>query len=326
MPADSLSEQLVSYLADAHSIEEQALAQMRKAPQICADAELTRAFAEHLTETERHERLTRERLEALGASPSRVKDLVMRAGGHGFVWFARSQPDTTGKLVAHGYSYEALELASYELLLRVALRAGDHETAGIAREIREDERRMLDRLGGSFERSVRASLDELGDGEPAAHLVAYLTDAHAIESQSIGLLSSAPGLVDDAPLATLFEGHLEQTREQQRLIAARLEAHGATPSKLKDLAMRFGAINWGSFFGVQPDTVGKLCAFAFAFEHLELGGYEQLARVARAAGDDETAAAAERIAEQEREAARLLAAQFDHAAEASLRAVGALPA
>ncbi|MCW2967056.1 MAG: hypothetical protein JWM71_828, partial [Solirubrobacteraceae bacterium] len=233
------------------------------------------------------------------------------------------QPDTTGKLVAHGYSYEALELASYELLLRVALRAGDHETARIAREIRDDEARMRDRLGASFDESVATSLRELSDDDITKHLVDYLTDAHAIENQAIGLLTNGPKLVDDEPLARLFEEHLAETREHQRLIEERLEAHGESPSKLKDLAMKAGAINWGTFFGAQPDTVGKLNAFAYAFEHLEIGGYEQLKRVAQRAGDAETAAVAERILTEERAAAEKLAAQFDRTAEESLKAVGA---
>ena len=47
----------------------------------------------------------------------------MRLGGKGFLLFARLQPDTPGKLLAHALSYEALELAAYELLARVAERA-----------------------------------------------------------------------------------------------------------------------------------------------------------------------------------------------------------
>jgi ferritin-like metal-binding protein YciE len=323
MPSDTIDDQLVTYLADAHSIEEQALQQMKKAPGLVRAPALVTAFEQHCTETERHEQLTRERLEALGASPSRFKDLVMKMGGEGFVWFARSQPDTTGKLVAHSYSYEALELASYELLLRVALRAGDHETARIAREIREDEQRMRDRLGESFDISVEESLRELADDDVDKHLVDYLTDAHAIENQAIGLLSNGPELVDDQPLAALFEEHLAETREHQALVARRLEAHGASPSKLKDIAMKAGALNWGGFFGAHPDTVGKLNAFAYAFEHLEIGGYEQLSRVARRAGDTETVTVAELILDQERRAAEKLAGLFDHTADASLRQVGA---
>jgi ferritin-like metal-binding protein YciE len=42
----------------------------------------------------------------------------MKVGGAGFVLFAKSQPDTPGKLTANAYSFEHLELASYRLLLR----------------------------------------------------------------------------------------------------------------------------------------------------------------------------------------------------------------
>src|SRR4051794_4408956 len=101
MAADTLEEQLVKYLTDAHSIEVQALAQMRSAPGLASFPGLADAFKEHEAETERHEQLVRSRLEAHGASPSRVKDAVMAVGGKGFVLFARSQPDTDGKLATH---------------------------------------------------------------------------------------------------------------------------------------------------------------------------------------------------------------------------------
>src|SRR3954464_10851526 len=124
-----LHAQLTKYLTDAHSIEEQALAQLRRAPGIAGDPEIAAAFEEHLGETEGQEQTVRELLDRRGADPSRLKDAVMAAGGVGFVLFARSQPDTPGKLVAHALSYEALELASYELLRRVAERAGDEDVA-----------------------------------------------------------------------------------------------------------------------------------------------------------------------------------------------------
>jgi len=323
MASDNVSEQLVKYLADAHSIEEQAVVQMRQAPKIAGDPQLAQAFAEHLVETERHERLTRERLEALGSSPSKFKDLVMKAGGQGFVWFAKSQPDSTGKLVNHGYSYEALELASYELLLRVAMLAGDHETARIAREIRDEERRMRDRLGESFDASVAASLAEVSGEDLGKHLVRYLQDAHALEKQAVSLLTGGPKLVVDEPLAKIMEEHLAETREHERLVEQRLEALGASPSRVKDAALAMGGLNWGGFFGLHPDTVGKLNAFAYAYEHLEIAAYEQLRRVAERAGDTETVTTAKRILLQERDAADKLAAQFDRTAEESLRAVGA---
>jgi ferritin-like metal-binding protein YciE len=66
----SIQDQLIKYLTDAHSIEQQALVQMKMAPKIAGDAEIAGAFERHKTETEEHERLVDERLEALGASPA----------------------------------------------------------------------------------------------------------------------------------------------------------------------------------------------------------------------------------------------------------------
>jgi ferritin-like metal-binding protein YciE len=148
---DTLQEQLTKHLTDVHSIEEQALQQMRVAPRMARDPELARAFREHLIETEDQERRVRERLQALEADPSKVKDLIARAGGVGMVLFARSQPDTPGKLVAHAYSYEHMELAAYDLLALVAERAGDMETAEMARSIREQEAAMAERLAAGFD-------------------------------------------------------------------------------------------------------------------------------------------------------------------------------
>src|SRR5919201_2556720 len=186
--ATTLDEQLTKYLGDAHSIEEQALVQMRLAPRIAHDPALASIFREHRAQTEEHELRMRERLEARGASPSRLKEAVMKAGGVGFALFASSQPDTPGKLVAHAYSYEHLELASYELLTRVAQRAGDEETANAARAIGDEEQAMAQRLAASFDRAVDASLRELQPDDLREQLRKYLADAHTIEQQSIGLL------------------------------------------------------------------------------------------------------------------------------------------
>jgi ferritin-like metal-binding protein YciE len=323
MTTEPIDEQLIAYLTDAHSIEAQALAQMRTAPDLAGDPALAEAFRAHLAETERHENLVRERLDAHGASPSRLKDAVMAAGGRGFVLFARSQPDTTGKLTAHALSYEHLELAAYELLLRVAQRAGDEETVAVAQRIRDEEAAMADRLESLVDGAVEASLREQDPADLDKQLVKYLSDAHALEKQAAELLKRGQRIAGDPVLAQVYEEHLRETEEHERLVTERLEAHGASPSAIKDAAMRLGALNWGAFFAAHPDTPGKLAAFAHAFEYLEIGGYEQLLRVARRAGDEDTVRVAEAILVQERAAARRIAAQFDRAVEASLQATGA---
>lgn len=316
MTADTLDEQLVKYLADAHSIEEQALQQLRGAPDAARDPELAQIFRQHLAETQGHESAMRERLEAHGEGSSTLKDLLMRVGGAGFLLFARAQPDTPGKLVAHAYSYEHLELASYELLIRVAERASDSETVAAAQRIRDEERAMAERLAASFDRAVEASLAEKSPDDLGEQLDKYLQDAHAIEAQAIKLLENAS--VDDPELARLFQEHLRETRDQQRLVDQRLEARGGNASGLKDTAMRGGALSWATFFETHPDTPGKLVAFAYAFEHLEIAAYELLRRVAGRAGDDQTQAMADTILSDERAAADKLHRAFDGALDASL--------
>ena len=153
----SLSEQLVKYLTDVHAMEVQALAQMRKAPDLAGAPETAAAFERHRTETARHEQLIRERLDAHDAGPSRIEDLLGRISGTGFVLFAQANPDTPGKLATHAYSYEHMELAAYDLLERVADRAGDAETAAVAREIRAEEEAMAARLGELWDVTVASS-------------------------------------------------------------------------------------------------------------------------------------------------------------------------
>ena len=319
---ETLDEQLLKHLTDVHSIEEQALTQLRRAPDIAGHEELARVYSEHLVETEDQERRVRERLAALGGDPSRAKDLIARAGGMGMVLFARSQPDTPGKLTAHAYSYEHMELAAYDLLGLVADRAGDEATGELARAIREQESAMAERLAANFDSSVDASLRELDPESLQEQLTKYLADAHAIEEQAIELLSRGPAIAGQSELARVFEEHLEQTRAQQATLEARLEALGGSPSLLKDAALRAGGLNLGGFFAAQPDTPAKLAGFAFAFEHLEIGAYAHLKRVAERAGDEETAGAAERIAGEERAAAESIRAQFGPAVEAALEAQG----
>ena len=308
-----LQKQLTKHLTDVHSIEEQALQQMLLAPRMARDPELARAFRLHQDETRDQRQRVRARLEARSAEPSRAKDIAGRAGGIGMVLFARSQPDMPGKLVAHAYSYEHMEMAAYDLLAQVADRAGDHETAEMARSIREQEATMAKRLEDNLDRAAEAALREVDPDDLDEQLNKYLRDAHAVEAQALQLLSQGAALANDADLRKTFENHLEETRSQQEAVRARLEARDTGPSRVKDVLLRVGGLNIGGFFGAQPDTPVKLAGFAFAFEHLEVASYELLRRVAERAGDQETARVAERIIGDERAAAAQFRARFDSA-------------
>src|SRR4051794_20368104 len=320
MPPTDIQEQLVKHLTDMHSIEVQAQAQMKAAPKMAGTEELARMYQEHERETAEQKRMVGERLEALGASPSKLKDVVAGATAVPFILFAKSQPDTPGKLAAHALSYEHMEYAGYELLERVAERAGDTETARVARTIAGQELAMAERIESHFDETVEASLRDKAADDLTEAVVKYLADAHAIENQSIQLLQSGRKIVGEGELAKLMDEHLDESRAQQAAIEARLKALGGSPNKLKDAALRLGALNWGTFFKAQPDTPAKLAGFAHAVEFLEVGAYEELKRVAQRAGDQETVRIAERIIGEERAAGAAIAAHFDDAVEATIEA------
>jgi ferritin-like metal-binding protein YciE len=319
MAENTPAEQLTKYLTDVHSIEEQAIAQLKLAPRIAATRDLSRVYAEHLRETEGQERLVREQLERRGAKPSPVKDVAGRVGGFGMALFARFNPDTPGKLAMHSYSYEHMELAAYELLHRIADRVGEPEVGVMATQIGAQELAMAQRLEQRWDEAVDASLREKGSEDITKDLVKYLRDAHALEAQALQMLQTGPKIAGFDELATVFREHLEQTREQQRMIDERLSAHGAQPARFQAGLMRLSAMQMGGFFGAQPDTPAKLAGFAYAFEALEVAAYELLRRTARRAGDEQTAAVADQILVQEQAAADRIAALWDAAAEAALR-------
>ena len=320
-----LDEQLTKYLTDVHSIELQAIVQLERAPAIAGDPALADAFREHLDETREQERLVRLTIEGRGARPSTLKDIAGRVGGWAMIVFARLNPDTPGKLAAHAFSYEHMELAAYELLSRVARRDDDQQVVQLAGVIGAEERRMAERLERCFDAAVEASLRAKDAEDLDSEVVSYLRDAHAIESQALQLLETGARIAGVEVLAEVMREHGEQTREQQRTVEERLQAHGAGPSRFQSTGMRIGGLNVGAFFAAQPDTPLKLAGFAFAFEHLEVAAYELLRRVAERAGDVETALHAQRIAGEERAAAARVAGTWDAVVDAALETIGATP-
>jgi ferritin-like metal-binding protein YciE len=316
MPSDT-EKRLLSYLADMHSVERQALVQMQLAPRLVGGG-MAADFHRHRAETQGHLDLVGARLRAHGVEPSPAKDAAGWIGGVGMALFARVQPDTPGKLAFHAHSYENMELAAYRLLERVAEAAGDTETAAAARRIGDEEEAMAGRIAGRFDQAVDDSLQALGDDDAGAHLDTYIADMHALETQSARFLETAHGSAEAPALTAVFEAHLEETLAQRRRLEERIAARGGSPSRLKDTALGLGGVNLAGFFAAQPDPPPKLAGFAFAFEQLEVGGYALLARVAARAGDEDTVALAEELGREERTAAAAVAGAWD----AALAALG----
>jgi ferritin-like metal-binding protein YciE len=159
---ESLDDQLVKYLVDAHAIEQQSTQLLTKGPDLVDDERLAAAFSEHLTETQEHSRRIAQRLEAHDAKPSRFQDTAMRAGGLNFGAFFAAQPDTTAKLGGFAFAFEHLEIAAYELLRWMAERADDEATVEVARSIANQERSAATRVAALWDVAVEAGLAEQG--------------------------------------------------------------------------------------------------------------------------------------------------------------------
>ncbi len=170
------------------------------------------------------------------------------------------------------------------------------------------------------EESASESQSANGEESTDSQLTQHLRDVHALEEQSLRQLERAVELAEDEELQGLYKEHLEQTREHEQSIKERIEAHDLEPSAVKDLTMRAGAIGLRQLADIPPDTPIKLAMHFYAFEHLEIAAYEFLARIARDSDDSETADVAEKILEQEREAAEKVAGTFDRSAELCLQA------
>lgn len=145
----------------------------------------------------------------------------------------------------------------------------------------------------------------------------FLSDMYAVEQQALAQLVSAPDIAGDGKLAADFALHHRETEQQAELVRERLEAHGGSPSTIKDAIMKLGGKGFLLFAQVQPETPGRLVVHAYAYEAMEWAGYEMLARFAEAARDDATFQVAQAIGSEERTMMERLEAGFTAAELAS---------
>jgi ferritin-like metal-binding protein YciE len=169
MPSDP-EERLVDALADAHAMEKQSLTTLEAAVKVAGDPQLEALYKGHIAETERHLELVEARLEGHDSSRSVLKDLSGRVSALALGTGVVAQKNTPAKLVAVAYGYENFEIASYELLRRIAERAGDSETVEAVDRILVNERQAVEKLGASYDLALKAAdvIDDGAEQAPAA--------------------------------------------------------------------------------------------------------------------------------------------------------------
>ena len=160
MADDKLHQKLVDYVEDAHAMEQNDLKMIDSMISTTDDPQVEEMLQNHRRETEEHERRLRQRLEALGRGTSARKQAqaVGAALLKGVGDVARG--DKAGKNARDGYTAEHMEIAAYQLLERLAKKAGDSETAEVARRNRSDEEEMARRIDQSWDRTLDLTLQE----------------------------------------------------------------------------------------------------------------------------------------------------------------------
>jgi ferritin-like metal-binding protein YciE len=162
MASQQLEEQLVNHIDEALAMEQNVLRMLDGMIQTTEDDEIKGELRQHKLETEQHAERLEKRLAAHEASPSTVREAagVMGALMKSVVDMVRQEK--AGRNARDGYAAEHLEIASYQLLERVAKVAGDEETAEVARQNRADEERMAKKIEANWDRFAELSLQDAG--------------------------------------------------------------------------------------------------------------------------------------------------------------------
>ena len=162
MGSGDLQEQLTKHIDEAIAMEQDVLRMLDSMIETTEDEQIKGELQAHKLETERQSARLRERLEAHGEQPSVVREAggVMGALMKSVVDIARSEK--AGRNARDGYATEHMEIASYQLLERIAQRAGDDATADVARQNRAEEEAMAKRFDTHWDRFADLSLRDAG--------------------------------------------------------------------------------------------------------------------------------------------------------------------
>jgi ferritin-like metal-binding protein YciE len=158
MADTKLQRKLVDYVQDAHAMEQTVSTMLDSMIATTEDPEITEMLKQHKRQTQEHERRLRERLDAMGAGTSATKSV----GGLGAALFKGvgdvARTDKPAKNARDGFMTEHMEIAAYELLERLAKKAGDEQTAEVARLNRADEQAMAKKIESNWDKVLDLTL------------------------------------------------------------------------------------------------------------------------------------------------------------------------
>jgi ferritin-like metal-binding protein YciE len=160
MADDKLQQKLVDYIEDTQALEQNVSRMLDSMISTTEDPEIEQMLRHHKEETERQEQRLRERLDALGAGTSTRKEAQTIAAALMKGAADQVRGDQAGKNARDAYTTEHMEIAAYQLLERLAERAGDTETAEVARQNRAEEEEMARKIDANWDKFLDLTLAE----------------------------------------------------------------------------------------------------------------------------------------------------------------------
>jgi ferritin-like metal-binding protein YciE len=165
MASPQETRQLIKHIDEGVAMEQTVLRMLDSMIRTTQDREISRALEQHKQTTREHIQRLEQRLKMHGASPSRTRQAggIVGARLKSVVDVARR--DKAGRNARDGFVTEQLEIASYELLERIARKAGDEQTAQVARQNRTEDQAMAKRLADNWDKVAELSLQGNGGGD-----------------------------------------------------------------------------------------------------------------------------------------------------------------
>jgi ferritin-like metal-binding protein YciE len=159
---DQLTAQLIKHIDEAHAMEQDVLRMLDGMISTTDDPEILDALEHHKMQTQNHADRMARRLQAHETAPSTVKQVGGVLGALAKLPLDFVRGEKAGRNARDGYATEHLEIASYELLRRIAQKAGDEETAEAAAEIIAEEQAMAKLIEEHWDKYAELSLREEG--------------------------------------------------------------------------------------------------------------------------------------------------------------------
>lgn len=159
------SVQVVEALKDAHAMEVKGFDALESMIATTGDREFLAVLEEHRRRTLERARRVEERLAGHGREPSSAKDLGGTLKATAKAFGDQPRDDKATKNARDCYVAGHASIATYAVLERIAQRAGDDETARVARENRRDGEAIAAWIAERWERFVDHTVPQ---SEPGA--------------------------------------------------------------------------------------------------------------------------------------------------------------